>query len=361
MKRILISILLLLAFGARALAQGVSVQGTAIVNTVTPSVSEIPGNTVLQAIPGATITVCASTGGGIPCSPLVTIYSNAALTTVLANPFTADANGNFQFFVPPNTTGYIYSQTGTNVTGELFTVLPQTNLYGGISPTSQCTLTPVAPAFCGNGTGTSYQASPTLLELLPNTQTPWALTVAEANQAGNSGTTRKTFFGLATAMNGSVSFQQYVNGILAGQLLFDNTGAASLENVAVGNYMGPDSVGNVTLWPIANKNANVCNALSTICTTITVGTQCGTMSANAACANTTTPNEHCVSGIATLSGGASTITGISPAFTSNSTYIVLTSDVTTPGNANHGTPASGSSITFTGTGTDNIQFIACGG
>jgi hypothetical protein len=89
--------------------------------------------------------------------------------------------------------------------------------------------------------------------------------------------------------------------------------------------------------------------------------QCGTIAAGGACSNTTTTLEHCIAGIATLSAGTSTITGISPAFTSSSTFYVTTNDVTTIANLSKGTPASASSITFTGTGTDNIQFIACGG
>lgn len=94
---------------------------------------------------------------------------------------------------------------------------------------------------------------------------------------------------------------------------------------------------------------------------IATGLQCGTIAAGGACANTTTALQHCTAGIATLSGGTSTITGISPAFTSSSSFYVTTNDVTTIANASKGVPASGSSITFTGTGTDNIQFIACGG
>lgn len=93
----------------------------------------------------------------------------------------------------------------------------------------------------------------------------------------------------------------------------------------------------------------------------TPAVQCGTIAAAGACANTLTENEHCISGIANLSGGTSTITGISPAFTSSTTYYVITNDITTIADPSKGIPASGSSIVFTGTSTDSIQFIACGG
>jgi len=132
MKKILILACLILGLSSLSRAQGVSVSGQAIVNTPT-SVSGIPGNTVLQAVPNAQITVCLSTGGGIPCTPLVAnIFSDAALTVPTANPLTADLNGNFQFFIAPNSTGYLYSQTAPGIVGQLFKILPQTTNGAGI-------------------------------------------------------------------------------------------------------------------------------------------------------------------------------------------------------------------------------------
>jgi hypothetical protein len=96
-------------------------------------------------------------------------------------------------------------------------------------------------------------------------------------------------------------------------------------------------------------------------TWVTRGVQCGTIAANGACANTLTQAEHCISGIATLAAGTSTITGISPAFTSATSWSIVANDVTTITNPCRGVPASGSTATFTGTGTDNISFVACGG
>jgi hypothetical protein len=121
---------LILGLSLSAHAQGVSVSGQAIVNTQV-SMPGIPGNVVLQAVPNATITVCAATGGGIPCSPLVTIYANATLSIVAPNPVTADLNGNFQFWVPPIAAGYIYSQTALGIVGQLFIISPATLSGGG--------------------------------------------------------------------------------------------------------------------------------------------------------------------------------------------------------------------------------------
>jgi hypothetical protein len=73
----------------------------------------------LHAVPGATITVCTSTGSGLPCTPLATIYTNASGTVQAPNPFTADANGNYSFWAPPG--NYFVSLTGTVPTWQSIT------------------------------------------------------------------------------------------------------------------------------------------------------------------------------------------------------------------------------------------------
>jgi hypothetical protein len=106
--------------------------------------------------------------------------------------------------------------------------------------------------------------------------------------------------------------------------------------------------------------ATLCGPASAANSTVATGNQCGTIAANGACANTAPTNFHCVVGSATLATGASTITGISPAF-ANTNFTVQTNDITTITNGSKGVPASVSSITFTGTGSDTIAFTACGG
>lgn len=141
---------------------------------------------------------------------------------------------------------------------------------------------------------------------------------------------------------------------------------ATLNTTNFAGWCPPDSgTPHLIKMPITSPNAGQVwsgdGSTPTKASWITIGVECGTIAAGGACANTTTTAPHCVSGIATLSGGSSTITGISPAFTSSTSFSVTTSDTTTKANSSLGLPASGSSITFTGTGTDNIQFIACGG
>jgi hypothetical protein len=55
----------------------------------------------LHAIANATIRICQAGSTGIPCTPAAAIYQNSALTIVQANPFNADANGNYHVYAAP--------------------------------------------------------------------------------------------------------------------------------------------------------------------------------------------------------------------------------------------------------------------
>ena len=94
--------------------------------------------------------------------------------------------------------------------------------------------------------------------------------------------------------------------------------------------------------------------------TLSTGAICGTMPANGACSNTIGNGIRSIAGIAVLSDGTSTITGISPAFTGASSYYCVTSDITNMANPSKGVPTNASAVTFTGTGADQIQFICVG-
>lgn len=85
-------------------------------------------------VAGATVAVCtaAATRSQTPCAPLATIYADAALTTPLANPFTADALGNYGFWAPPG--HYVVQIYGSNIaTRTMDVILP-------CDPSSNCTL-----------------------------------------------------------------------------------------------------------------------------------------------------------------------------------------------------------------------------
>lgn len=94
------------------------------------------------------------------------------------------------------------------------------------------------------------------------------------------------------------------------------------------------------------------------------GYSCGNaLAAGGVCANTAQGGTfHVVFGSGVLSGSTSTITGISPAFTSTTSYWCLGNDTTTRANPVQVVAASASSITITNTtgGTDTISFICFG-
>jgi hypothetical protein len=182
-------------------------------------------------------------------------------------------------------------------------------------------------------------------------------------------------FAQTLAMQGTI-FTAAVNTAIAYQNKGNTPATSSVstssgEHQFVGEYWtGAASADDI--WQFQNVVGNGTNGSSTATWTHSgspgpviwsapgIFFSCGTITAGGACAPTTSGNGHCFSGIATLSGGTSTITAISPAFTSSTSYNVVTNDLTTIANPSKGVPASGSSITFTGTGTDNLSFIACG-
>ncbi len=340
------------------------------------------------------------------CGGLSTLYTDSTLGTPSPiNPVVSDGYGNYGFWATP---GQYYTQFyGPTVTT---TIRPVTVPGTGGSITGTIAANQVAFGSAPNtisGNAGFLWGSPVAGALNLNTPssscaTPVACTLISLTNSGG-GTTP---FYVYKGADNSICFQNDSASIAThGLFCFTANGAAQLLAGANGpqlqmitSIVGVFPAGSVT-WQLpdtgvgnavfamntpgnASESAYTwdtgtgCSRLypinsSTIFTSScppTAGTaevawasQCGTMAAGGACSNTSTGAEHCISGIATLAGGTSTITGISPAFTNATSFIVLTSDVTTPANANHGAGASGSTITFTGTGTDNIQFIACGG
>ena len=112
-RRVLFS-LIITTLTVRALGQGGSF-------TRQVSSGTVANGGTGQVIPYALITVCTSAGTGTPCSPIANIYADKALTQPLSNPFAADINGLYSFFVAtgeylvqesaPVGAGYSYSES----------------------------------------------------------------------------------------------------------------------------------------------------------------------------------------------------------------------------------------------------------
>lgn len=98
MKRLILFLLL----SSVAFGQGFIVAPKSVLSVV---------NGVTRPVANATITVCAVNASGIPCTPALVgaVFKDAGLTQPLSNPFTTDANGNYQFAIA----GGIYTVTET--------------------------------------------------------------------------------------------------------------------------------------------------------------------------------------------------------------------------------------------------------
>jgi hypothetical protein len=109
MKRLsfLLTIVTVLGFSSYSYAQGVPYHDIVLSNA--------SGNA--RPVPSAVITVCATSNLSIPCSvPLPNaLFKDYALAQPLTNPFNADVNGNFQFFIAPG--NYTVTTTGIGYTG----------------------------------------------------------------------------------------------------------------------------------------------------------------------------------------------------------------------------------------------------
>jgi len=148
MKKLLL-LLILAGAPASLFAQGVfSPPQTAFKNI----------NGIVMPIANATITVCAANAGGIPCSPALvsTIFKDSALTQALANPFTADANGNYQFAAAAAT--YTVTVTAAGFAGNSYQVsLGSSSSGGGGNPTlDNCTPDQTGNSFFSVASLTNY-------------------------------------------------------------------------------------------------------------------------------------------------------------------------------------------------------------
>jgi hypothetical protein len=108
MKRLVLLLAVLSAVGGSAFGQG---------NLVAPKTVLSVVNGVTRPVANATITVCGPGATGIPCSPVLVgvLFSDAALTQPLPNPFTTDGNGNYQFAVAAGT--YTVTETAPGLAG----------------------------------------------------------------------------------------------------------------------------------------------------------------------------------------------------------------------------------------------------
>src|SRR5229473_6147514 len=114
LKLFILALLLSILFTPHSEAQSVAFHDTATFNS----------SGTVKVIPSALITVCPGSAAVVaPCAPAtVALFKDSALTQSITNPFNADVNGNFNFWVL--TGNYVVSITGAAVQGFAYPITP---------------------------------------------------------------------------------------------------------------------------------------------------------------------------------------------------------------------------------------------
>ena len=173
------------------------------------------------------------------------------------------------------------------------------------------------------------------------------------NQIGNSSNVSYICEQTGTAANGA----QPTFGWVPIQL--QPVGSGTTGTISVANGKAATISNSLT---IAGTDGTI-STLPAVSSGITAAYFCGTTTGNAACSNTATGGTaRVIGGIATLASNTAVISGISPAFTSTSSYACVANDLTTRANPVQVENTSTSSITITNTtgASDVINWICVG-
>lgn len=174
-------LLLIFLFPLALFGQGAYVPTKTVLGTV---------NGITRPVAGATITVCAASTGGIPCSPALanTVFQDSGLSVPLSNPLTTDSNGNYpQFAVAPG----------------VYTITESSAGFAGYS--YQLTIACAQAGACTIGTLTVASANVT-----------GSLTAGSISTSGNLSVTGTATVTGATTLNSTVTVNaaENVNGVV---------------------------------------------------------------------------------------------------------------------------------------------------
>lgn len=84
-----------------------------------------------RPVAGATVTFCSSSATGVPCSPTVSVFADAALTIPANNPQTTDGNGNVTVYAPLALYKYTVTGQGVSLAGQPYTAVAAGASGGG--------------------------------------------------------------------------------------------------------------------------------------------------------------------------------------------------------------------------------------
>lgn len=362
-----LAFLILLLTPLSALAQGGLIRDIVLQKKTLAN----PNITYAQPVVGAVIRVC--TGGGIPCSPLASIYSNETLTSALSNPTASDINGNFYFWVGPGT--YTVGITAGGVTANFSYTASVNTAIGSITDGEFL--------YSDNGVikgSTDVKFSDAVgnnqLQLIAGKLRFGSLTTGASIQ--NQGVTNFDFlaenqadfrFGAISDENSRFRFQTENNG----QFFFNVSSSPAVFNLndglnAAGVFQGPklqvgqSSPEGVVTARVGSLFVRTDGGAGTNLYTKQTGTgNTGWSSLPVARGSTGTglPNSHTVVGSCTLGTDcAVTLTGAA-VYTANTSYTCVAQDQTAAA-ATRIVQSSGSAFTITGTGTDVIRYFCDG-
>jgi hypothetical protein len=329
---------LLLAAACLLFGQGSRKDDTAFKNTVAG----------IAGAGGALITACTSAGAGIPCTPLATIYSDLALTApatnitctrvgsdfctnasvypnLATNPFKADANGNYGFYVSPGR--YVVTITDSGTTGIQAKSITYTI---ACDPTQTCTVT-ASWNFTGGlqANGVAVPALPINLATqvtgtLPGTNLANSNLTIDAEASGNTITvpskvwlpaagcnnaTASSFWDLPTATPAAAAC---VTGTNTQKGVLDYADTAGGFSAQTTELLPADFTGNIDariIWFTPATSGNAKWSLSTICTSVSAAATDDPAFNTASTVTTAAPGS--ANQIQTSSISAVTITGCS--------------------------------------------------
>jgi hypothetical protein len=183
-------------------------------------------NGIVMPIANATITVCAAGAGGIPCSPALvsTIFKDQGLTQPLSNPFTADANGNYQFAVSSTTATYTVTVTSAGFSGYSYQVTVGTVASASFAATA--VTYSATPTFTAT---TSFQLFTMTLtgNVTSSTLTPWTLPSVVVFELTQDATGNRTFAWPSNVIGGAV-IGNLANQKTVQEFLWDGSNAIAL-------------------------------------------------------------------------------------------------------------------------------------
>lgn len=232
-------------------------QGVRVDNPGGPATKNVQN--FLAPIPGASIQVCTSAGTGTPCTPLVptspvTLCTDATCTVAAANPFPADANGNWGAWLLPGT--YKVSITANGATAQLLTVTVPVTPSGNIVFTGQDSFSQQITSTVSTGTAPFSIASTTVVPNL-NSQLLNGLTAPASAIVGVSDSQTLTSKTLTSPIIGTSVVPTVAGG--------PDIGSTSLPFHAL--WLGTAATNNFELIPQAIASQRFINLADPLMTT----------------------------------------------------------------------------------------------